>query len=61
MAPEELATVLRQQPFVPFRITLTEGSTLRSSAPGVVYGGPYGPRSSASLIPKTATDCLSDP
>src|ERR1700738_1371526 len=27
MAPEELATNLRRKPFVPFRITLTEGST----------------------------------
>ena len=27
MAPEEIATALRRQPFVPFRMTLTEGST----------------------------------
>ena len=26
MAPEELAAALRRRPFVPFRITLTEGS-----------------------------------
>ena len=27
MAPEEIVTALRRQPFVPFRMTLTEGGT----------------------------------
>ena len=27
MAPEELVSAIRRRPFVPFRLTLTEGST----------------------------------
>lgn len=39
VAPEELATVLRQQPFVPFRITLTEGSTYDVRHPELCMAG----------------------
>ena len=37
VAPGDLATFLRRQPFVPFRITLTEGSTYDIRHPGALY------------------------
>ncbi len=39
MAPEELASALRRQPFVPFRITLTEGSTYEIRHPELCVPG----------------------
>jgi hypothetical protein len=39
MVPEELATALRRQPFVPFRITLTEGSTYDIRHPELCMAG----------------------
>jgi len=39
VAPEELATALRRQPFVPFRITLTEGSTYDIRHPELCMAG----------------------
>jgi hypothetical protein len=39
VAPEELAAVLRRQPFVPFRMTLTEGSTYDVRHPELCMSG----------------------
>ncbi len=39
MAPEELLTALRERPFQPFRITLTEGRTLDIRHPEMVLAG----------------------
>jgi hypothetical protein len=39
MAPEELASALRRQPFMPFRITLTEGSTYDVRHPELCMAG----------------------
>jgi hypothetical protein len=39
MAPEELASALRRQPFVPFRLTLTEGSTYEVRHPEMCLAG----------------------
>ena len=39
MAPEEIATALRRQPFVPFRMTLTEGSTYEVRRPELCMVG----------------------
>jgi hypothetical protein len=39
MAPEEIATALRRQPFVPFRMTLTEGSTYEVRHPELCMVG----------------------
>ncbi len=39
MAPEELVAVLRRRPFVPFRITLTEGTTYEIRHPELCMAG----------------------
>ncbi len=39
VAPEELAAALRRRPFVPFRITLTEGSTYEVRHPELCLAG----------------------
>jgi hypothetical protein len=39
MAPEELLTVLRQRPFRPFRISLTDGRALDVRHPEMVLPG----------------------
>jgi hypothetical protein len=39
MAPEELLTVLRERPFRPFRIALTNGQTLEVHHPEMVLPG----------------------
>ncbi len=39
MAPEELANAIRRQPFVPFRITLTEGSSYEIRHPELCMAG----------------------
>jgi hypothetical protein len=39
VAPEELAAVVRNRPFVPFRITLTEGSTYDIRHPELCMAG----------------------
>lgn len=39
MAPEELATALRRHPFVPFRVTLTEGSSYEIRHPELCMAG----------------------
>ena len=39
MAPEEIATALRRQPFLPFRMTLTEGSTYEARHPELCMVG----------------------
>lgn len=39
MAPEELASAVRRRPFVPFRITLTEGSTYEVRHPELCMAG----------------------
>jgi hypothetical protein len=39
VAPEELASALRRQPFVPFRITLSEGSTYDIRHPELCMAG----------------------
>jgi hypothetical protein len=39
MAPEELLTALRERPFQPFRISLTDGRTLDVRHPEMVLPG----------------------
>jgi hypothetical protein len=39
MAPEELASAVRLRPFVPFRLTLTEGSTYDIRHPELCMAG----------------------
>jgi hypothetical protein len=39
VAPDELATALRRRPFVPFRLTLTEGSTYEVRHPELCMAG----------------------
>jgi hypothetical protein len=39
MAPQELAEALRRQPFVPFRLTLTEGRTYEARHPEMCLVG----------------------
>jgi hypothetical protein len=39
MAPDELLTVLRERPFRPFRMTLTDGRTLDVRHPEMVLPG----------------------
>jgi len=39
VAPEEIATALRRRPFVPFRMTLTEGSTYEVRHPDLCMAG----------------------
>jgi hypothetical protein len=39
MAPDELVGALRRRPFVPFRITLTEGSTYEVRHPELCVAG----------------------
>lgn len=39
MAPEELAAAVRRRPFVPFRLTLTEGSTYEVRHPELCMVG----------------------
>lgn len=39
MAPEELQAALHRQPFVPFRLTLTEGSTYEVRHPELCMAG----------------------
>jgi hypothetical protein len=39
VAPEELANAIRRQPFVPFRITLTEGSSYEIRHPELCMAG----------------------
>jgi hypothetical protein len=39
MAPEELVAALRRRPFVPFRITLTEGTTYEIRHPELCMAG----------------------
>src|SRR5438067_2454704 len=39
MAPEELTAALRRQPFVPFRLTLTEGSSYEVHHPELCMAG----------------------
>ena len=39
MAPEEITTALRRRPFVPFRMTLTEGSTYEIRHPELCMVG----------------------
>ena len=51
MAPEELATALRRQPFVPFRITLTEGSNYDIRHPELCMAGRH-----SAVIGITAPD-----
>jgi hypothetical protein len=52
MAPEELASALRRRPFVPFRLTLTEGSTFEVRHPELCMAG----RRSAVIGLTTAND-----
>jgi hypothetical protein len=56
MAPEELAAAVRRRPFVPFRLTLTEGSTYEIRHPELCMPG----RRSAviGLNPSDETDLL---
>jgi len=56
MAPEELAAAVRRRPFVPFRLTLTEGSTYEIRHPELCMAG----RRSAviGLNPSDETDLL---
>jgi hypothetical protein len=58
MAPEELATAVRRRPFVPFRLTLTEGSTYEIRHPELCMAG----RRSAvlGLTAPDASDLLFD-
>jgi len=58
MAPEELATAVRRRPFVPFRLTLTEGSTYEIRHPELCMPG----RRSAviGLNPSNENDLLFD-
>lgn len=58
MAPDELAGALRRRPFVPFRLTLTEGSTYEVRHPESCMAG----RRSAviGLTAPGATDLLFD-
>jgi len=58
MAPEELATAVRRRPFVPFRLTLTEGSTYEIRHPELCMPG----RRSAvlGLTASGASDLLFD-
>jgi hypothetical protein len=58
MAPEELASAVRRRPFVPFRLTLTEGSTYEIRHPELCMPG----RRSAliGLNPSNETDLLFD-
>ncbi len=39
MAPEELAGAVRNRPFIPFRVTLTEGSTYDIRHPELCMAG----------------------
>lgn len=39
MAPQELAAAVRRKPFVPFRLTLTEGSTYEIRHPEMCMVG----------------------
>lgn len=39
MAPEELASAVRRRPFVPFRLTLTEGSVYEVRHPELCMPG----------------------
>ncbi len=39
MAPEELASAVRRRPFVPFRLTLTEGSSYEVRHPELCMVG----------------------
>ncbi len=39
MDPKELATALRRRPFVPFRLTFTEGSTVEVRYPELCLAG----------------------
>lgn len=39
MAPEELLTALRERPFQPFRLSLTDGRTLEVRHPEMVLPG----------------------
>ena len=39
MAPQELAAIVRRKPFVPFRLTLTEGSTYEVRHPELCMVG----------------------
>lgn len=39
MAPQELAAAVRRRPFVPFRLTLTEGSTYEIRHPELCMVG----------------------
>lgn len=39
MAPEELAAALRRRPFIPFRLTLTEGSVYEVRHPELCIPG----------------------
>jgi hypothetical protein len=39
VAPEELSSALRRRPFVPFRLTLTEGSTYEVRHPELCMAG----------------------
>ena len=39
MAPEGLVAALRRRPFVPFRVTLTEGSTYEVRHPELCLAG----------------------
>jgi hypothetical protein len=58
MAPEELAHALRRRPFVPFRLTLTEGSSYDVRHPELCMAG----RRSAviGLAPTDDPDLLFD-
>ena len=58
MAPEELASAVRHRPFVPFRLTLTEGSTYEVRHPELCMPG----RRSAvlGLTAPDASDLLFD-
>jgi hypothetical protein len=58
MAPEELASAVRRRPFVPFRLTLTEGSTYEVRHPELCMAG----RRSAvlGLTAPDASDLLFD-
>ncbi len=58
MAPEELAAAVRRRPFVPFRLTLTEGSSYEIRHPELCMPG----RRSAvlGLTASDASDLLFD-
>ncbi len=58
MAPEELASAVRRRPFVPFRLTLTEGGSYEVRHPELCM--PSRRSALIGLNPSNETDLLFD-